>query len=148
MTITQALAALCAAGRIRTPWVEGMAFGGSDGWIYVGRVISVEGERYPYEWEYNGYLRSRAEGHDWYELPPEPRCPPIVHADPATCGCLLALLREALQSPAVHTISFEWPAALWTTAGELHDRREWDGPTAASEGEAIAAALIALAGAP
>lgn len=138
MTVAEALQALHKAGRIRSPWLEGMAFGGSDGWGHIGRLTGVDGERFPYEWEYKGYLRSRADGHDWYELPPEPRCPPVVLTDPATVGCLLALLREASGDTDLHAYPWSYPAGS-----------EWRcGPAmAGTEGEAIAAALIALAGA-
>ena len=128
MTAGEALRALHKAGRIRSPWLAGMRVWSPSCWLAAAglRIVAVHrgsaGGRVEVTAGRQTYTVDR-EGSTTYPWSPE--CgPPVVqrvpHAspdtwepdltDPATVGCLLALLREA-------------------------------------KGEAIAAALIALAGA-
>lgn len=128
MKLRQALEILHRAGRIRSPWLPGMA-------VIVDR--GTRGGRIPFFRGTTGW---------WYpsevELPNhivDREAEPVL-ADPATVGVLLALLREASGDPYVtpqggpHGWSC-WPAGMpggWPV----------DQPT---EGEAIDAALVALA---
>lgn len=119
VTLTDALAKLHAAGRIRSPWLPGMQFT-SDNYAGVRRIQDDRFGSWP--------------------IPDDPTLAPGL-ADPATVGCLLALLREAEDYPCwVRYDSVRDPGApRWTV---VRKEGRADGHT---EGEAIAAALIALA---
>jgi hypothetical protein len=72
-------------------WMLGMSATGQ-GYLDTLRVIDVDhGDPcLPDCWEYRGYLRGRENGDDW----PTGEVVPNL-TDPATLGCLLALVREA-----------------------------------------------------
>ncbi len=72
-------------------WLPGMLATG-EGYLGRARVIDTDcapvNER-PDLWEYRGYLRGTANADEW----PDTLLPDL--SDPATVGCLLALVREA-----------------------------------------------------
>lgn len=147
MTSTEALQALQTAGRIRSPWLPGML-----------RI-----HRYPAEddhpagvitWRIARTVGEFCIGYDPdttdEELGVDSTEPDLT--DPATVGCLLALVREASGDFAAHT-TFDpgslmtgaaraW--AVWVKTGSFA-RACFAAPT---EGEALAKALVALAGGP
>lgn len=100
MTLGEALRALHEQGRLRSPWLPGMAAADGDRWA------DSDHERYQATRDSRWLWRADVE--------------PNV-TDPATVGCLFALLREAAPQD---------------------DRRQ---PYAVVEGRVIAAALIELA---
>ena len=78
--------------------------------------------------------------------------PAIDLDDPATRGCLLAVLRERTGAPAAQATPWTRPgpdgklvASRWRVVlnRTLNDGDEWESPT---EGEALAAALLATVG--
>ena len=151
MTLPEALRALHAAGRIRAPYLPGMVVGAHYGGVARGscRIVRVlphdgthlievvaGGEAFPSD----GLFRFRA---DRAEITG------VLTDDPATVGCLLALYREAgLDNTAlVEPDALLWPAHYegpWKAGRWVEDGIVW-GPSARSEGEALAGALVALA---
>jgi hypothetical protein len=135
-TLTSALRALHAAGRVRSPWLPGM------------RGIDK-----------NGCPFRMGHPHrcgDWFVFDERmvDRLTPVGFAflalvqpdtsDPATVGCLLALLREASGDPGMCTERWESVNSIagysWAVRG--YDYLSMPHPT---EGGAIGAALVALA---
>lgn len=122
MTLTEALRKLHAAGRIRSPWLSGMAW--NVAWEDRKHVtrLPVRG-RVPYDGP-----------HDWSR-------PDLT--DPATVGCLAALAREASGDATLH-------AQLGAVVGWCVYDRDGDmlfpnQPVHDTEGDAWAAVLVALA---
>lgn len=125
MTLTEALRALHEAGRIRSPWLPGMQL--------TVHTSSVTVDRYRFLERISKHAKV---DHVWVD-------------DPATRGCLLALLREASGDQSLSPLRNGSRAAglggarawrILTSDGVEHPQGEW--PT---EGEAIAAAIVALA---
>ncbi len=133
MTPGEALRALHGAGRLAQPWLAGMRTTRPH-WRAYAREGGLAGAGEP-----AGYVA------DWEALfggsYPVQRQPDTT--DPATVGCLAALAREALGRPRMtctpYSVGDGWgiSGAPHTIVVEMH-------PT---EGEAWAAALVALAGA-
>lgn len=132
MTAAEALRVLHERGRIRSPWLPGM------------RLIA--GPLDSYRWTETGWLwASGARSPADLDMHGEPDL-----TDPATVGCLLALLREAVgpwtpEGRAGATIEQSrhgWHVWVQTGPGARDQYQAW------TEGGAIAAALIALAEAP
>ena len=123
--LIKALARLHAAGRIQRPWLNGMF------------VVDSPSVTHP-----SGY--SIGPPHRVYSkwLPPNARWRMSDIEEPATKGCLLALLREASGDPHLGTVfSVGENKSGWSIAWNDASR----GPTVAlSEGVALADALIAL----
>jgi hypothetical protein len=135
VTGAEALKALHEMGRIRSPWQPGMLVRGG------------------------GYLPHSLTGSHWGEVTERLLAPMTPYldnprpdlTDPATVGCLAALLREASgdrcasASPVEFFQSREYTGrwfARWAHPIEGFE----DGPEGATEGEALINALIALAG--
>jgi hypothetical protein len=151
MTLAEALQRLHEAGRIRSPWLPGMsakdadpgqayfrivAGNGGDGsfvWGYYRRIVAGNGGDGSFVWGYYRYDHAVRPFHteEMYDNTPD-------LTDPATLGCLLALVREASGDPLAHLFpdGDEWACIL-------------PGKTPAAwcptEGAALSAALIALA---
>lgn len=138
MTLVQALAALHAAGRIRSPWLPGMlAVRRRHDPVEMARVVQTHAGRVTV------WANRDVEGIDWViSTEREDGWPDDVEVahDPASDGCLLALLREASCDPLRRTS----PRLIggWGMVSRRFDVAEGLGDT---EGEAIAAAIIALA---
>lgn len=145
MTLTEALAVLHRAGRIRSPWLPGM-------WTDTHvRITETQHDGYPglievADDEGTAWVRPvgvEIRGYDDEEC--DIGSP--VTDDSATVGCLLALLREARRDPGIVTDYHvaqrgDLTTEVWWTAYSCSDDTEWAGrPT---EGEAIEAALISL----
>ena len=125
MTLTEALATLHRAGRIERAWLAGMlATTDRDGSV---RCVTA---------------------FDWSDDVPGDYEPDLT--DPATVGCLLALLREASGDPRLSVVADAEGGDTWEVVKPDH---EWGFLDAfpgnpcrgSTEGAAIAAALIALA---
>lgn len=125
MTLTEALRRLHEQGRIRSAWLPGMLYARTNGPSSPMRV----GDPRP----------------DLIDLP---NWSPVL-TDPATVGCILALLEGAIGHPIeLHLCGGpdgcgEW--FVWVPV-EMPDDQNEIGPGGKSRGEAIANALIALAG--
>jgi len=123
----------------RWRWMPGMLATG-DGWLGAPRVVDVDVDGAPDLCMYRGYSRGPATAHStgdttaWGEVA-SGALPDLT--DPATAGCLLSLVREALKDP------------------ELFARRELGGPgwvvirttiamiiRGATEAEALVEALL------
>ena len=132
MTLTEALAALQQAGKVRNRWLPGMLFDLGDS----GRARLC--------WADDVYWHAAYPG-GWLRLLHQrmPEYAPVL-IDPPTVGCLLALLREASGDRsafvALSTCGVDNP---WWAQSQHAAVNFGGGPT---EGEALAAALIALAG--
>lgn len=136
MTLTEALRALVKAGRIRSPWLTGM-------------MVGVElPDRLICGLRITGRGRGRDDGLLYCAHTPVPLGAVAVPADgvvdvsvqdPATVGCLLALLREATGDPMACVMS-STVAAAWVVKARGVYMESYT-----TEGEAIAAALVALA---
>lgn len=139
MTLSQALAALHRAGRIRSPWLPGMH--SSEGW----RVLYVDA--------LDGTVGAHRDGTTSVPLSLGSVRLGMARpdtSDAATCGCLLALLREAHEAEHAHVFGpgrrtmriYTIPTLSggWAIASPLTTF-----PTRDTEGAAIEAALIALA---
>lgn len=135
MTLASALRALHAAGRIRSPFLVGMSWNGnlivqadSDGTaLYLLSPLHVD---------LGGPLLWAAREVWAVEAQPD--------SDPCTVGGLLALLREAVRYPGCHTEPPEDPEGRgWSV--QYGKPELWDWAFGASEGQAIEAALVALA---
>lgn len=139
MTIIGALAALKAAGKIENAWLPGMRVrslrladrGDDEPWVRAVRGLSV------LSWHIEGVWGSHA------AMGPVLDEPDLT--DAATVGCLLALLREAHEDSGVW-VGPSHPEA-WAVFVCHADGWEESGAFGETDGEAIAAALIALAGA-
>ncbi len=132
MTLTEALTALHEAGWIKSPWLPGMLVrqhreepDPGHAWRKLDLQQGWQGVPQGFAADYIGV--------------PTTGDPDLT--DPATVGCLLALLREASGRPDLTTHLHD---GYWHTGP---DGYEWGGPSAPTEVEAIAVALIALAGA-
>ena len=118
MTLTEALVALRKAGRLRNQWLPGMLL-----------------SRYPLDPDEEEYVVR----YDGIAPIGRDRMHPVF-GDPATVGCLLALLREATGEPGAYTAPS--PTTSEVDHWECHTgNASFLEPT---EGEAIVAALIAL----
>lgn len=106
-----------------------------EGYLGRARVIDADcalvNER-PDLWEYRGYLRGTANADEW----PDTLLPDLT--DPATVGCLLALVREAWDDPLICTAVDNTGCGWWVDGwadprvpSKLHD----------TEAEALVAAL-------
>lgn len=127
VTLTQALAALKAARKIRSVWLPGMA--------------DVEEQRVLCSEHADGLVFVDVGNRRGWFPPSALEAPDLT--DPATVGCLLALLREA------HEDSGVWVGPSHPEAWVVFVRGEsgWEesGAFGETDGEALAAALIALA---
>jgi hypothetical protein len=122
MTLPEALQRLHAAGKIRSPWLGGMAFNVGRGHIPIR------------------FTFGEVDDGDW--LPTEHGYTPDL-TDPATIGALTALVREAGPAPDAFA-HFDRSRQGWVVDfGRAMNSQPING--AASEGAALAAALIALA---
>ena len=147
MTLTDALAALQAAGKIQD-WTEmgglllcsehqpdGGFFRICPGWnSYEDEIVE-------------GRFGPTVRGEDWTELLDQPD---VVLDDPATIGCLLALLREASDGHATCVPDGSDPqggpySGPWVCEFYYPSQPAYVSEIAPTEGEAIAAGLIALA---
>lgn len=86
MTLPEALSRLAAAGRIRSAWLPGMS--------------DTSGNVYQWRHE-NRQVEACAENSEGAAQWTEPGADDPSN-DPATTGCLLALLREAMRDPSVY----------------------------------------------
>jgi hypothetical protein len=124
MNLNEALRKLKAAGRIRSEWLPGMCYRSEDGCSH---------------WRPD-------EAHDPGLQPGQDRHDHPDTSDPATVGCLMALLREASGADDEERdleayVEPRGPAsARWMVIANC---AAW--PKASTEGEAIAAALVQLA---
>jgi hypothetical protein len=116
------------------PWLPGMSvrFGGPrSNW-----ARTYEHGRYAYSWSKGTKVPTARQRRDWS----------CDTTDPATIGCLMALLREALGDPAACTetirASEDDPAPMWSVWSERLDRHV-AGSHLGSEAEAIVSALEA-----
>lgn len=138
MTLREALDILHRAGRIRSPWLPGMATG-DDGCV---RILDVEHDGIP------GLIRVIDDDlcaswvWPWERPCPQPHCercdigdPDLT--DPATVGCLAALAREASGERDAYAIS----ASGWTVCFRDLRPLDYHGLT---EGDAWKAALVAM----
>jgi hypothetical protein len=124
-------------------WMPGMLAIGV-GWIGAARICEVT-DGTPELWEYRGYMRGPCTSHcrgdetPWAESHSEP-LPDL--SDPATLGCLLALVRQAWGYPRAHVAEMFTPGAGWLAytnhAGD-RDHRFYG----ATEAEALVSALEA-----
>jgi hypothetical protein len=142
-SLTEALAVLHRAGRIRTPWLGGMRIVGK----YPEYPIRIHdfGERVLDAED----MVSPDQPWRWWSEPqtsnggpcPGPYVPDL--ADPATRGCLAALAREAVGDPTltVETVLTAARGIVWMASTP----RAILGPERPTEGEAWAAVLIAAA---
>lgn len=128
MTTARALNVLADAGRIRSPILPGMLTedGLSDRGGRISDLHYAEAQRHgPARWGLSAHLDTR---------------------DPATVGCLLALLREAADDPSVHLAWVRLAEEDWVwvvvSSRPLHRGLPANGHT---EGEVIASALSEMA---
>lgn len=133
MTLTEALAALQAAGKIKSAWLPGMLVKDS-----LGRTARKTGFQPP---------EATLVGHRTMEAS---QAQPVL-TDAATVGCLLALVREASGEPHAETGYEEGETVDGWCVRAGDGEADWqlaqgDAYLWPTEGEAIAAALIALAG--
>lgn len=141
MTLTEALRALHQQRRIRSPWLPGMV------------AVSAEGTPCRVAVLHGSGGGAVIPGWSTGTLPVgvaflTGATPDLT--DPATVGCLLALLREA-SGEVVCVQHRRVPSSVdpWVVTGPTSTPQPpWQGVAGPTEGEAIAAALIALAGAP
>ena len=124
MTPAESLSRLAAAGRIRSAWLPGMLFPNGD------RVLAWEGGQFT-------LYPARV---DPYAQIPGPADPAT---DPATTGCLLALLREASGFPLAYVAPTRHGEGWCVTYEPLHPIDHIVHPT---EHAAIVAALVSVAG--
>lgn len=122
-------------------WMDGMLCTGV-GWLGTARISDVtDGE--PVLWEYRGYMRGPCTSHSpgdetpWHESHSEP-LPDLT--DPATLGCLLALVREAWGMPTGITVSYSSDEDLWGVSWSGATHGDWCG-RGKTEAEALVAAL-------
>jgi hypothetical protein len=123
-----ALRRLYEQGRIASPWLAGMLAVESGGWRWrarLGEHDMLRGEGEPRG--YCGGFESTANHMGW--------CPDPT--DPATQGCLLALVREAADD----VVWLAYDCGAWVVCGLPEDPGG-----SATEAEALTAALEALAG--
>ena len=113
MTLPLALARLHAAGRIKSPWLAGMLV-----------------RNFPWHKPFRVTENHNPTSDEW--------TPDLT--DPATLGCLLALVREASGDEYLHTIFVR--GSWWVMDGAWEPESL---ASARSEGAALSAALIALA---
>lgn len=142
MTLTEALAALKAAGKIKSAWLPGMRGVKTNALAQRVDVAVIAINR-----DGSALVLSLMAGARTVLAPVLPvsaeflsGCAPELD-DPATLGCLLALVREASGDPRAYL------SPLWTMTGWCCVWHEGDVEYEAdTEGEAIAAALIRMAG--
>lgn len=142
MMLTEALAALHAAGRIQAPWPSGMRVllpignGIPD---RAGRIVAANRRGIQLlEWE------AVTDRRTWGAADIPRHWRPDLE-DAATRGCLLALLREATHCSTVHVapnVVVGWAVWRSCSTGNGWERLHGEGRT---EGEALTAALVALA---
>lgn len=148
-SLAEVLRSLHTMRRIVNPWPPGMQIRGH---LAIGRVVASNKHGIQLlEWV--GWDSRKTYAHDQVPSSFEPDL-----SDPATRGCLLELLREASGKPSMllvpHREEGEEPITEWTVE-HLSDHVDWDDldhfqpqppyiVNAPTEGEAIAAALVAI----
>ena len=112
-------------------WMPGMS-ATADGYFGSPVIVDVDyGDPcLPDSWAYRGYLRGRENADRW----PEDMTPDLT--DPATLGCLLALVREAWGDPHLHVGRRIAGWGVWTSASTPM-------PQCVGKGDAEAEALVA-----
>lgn len=131
-----ALRALHERGRVASPWLLGMGvqpvLDGGTIQDVTGTVVALS-HGMPIAW-WPDLLDTREHHHEHLRLV----------LDPATLGCLLALVREASEEP--H--AYAWPSkhGPWTVYAASGHHPRVLGPECATEAEALVATLEALLG--
>ena len=128
----------------RWRWMPGM-LATADGWLGTPRVVDVDVDGTPDLWMYRGYSRGPMAAHStgdttaWGEVASD-ALPDLT--DPATVGCLLALVREAWGDRNISVARATlggWIAAS-SLGNSLRSRSRYF--TGATEAEALVEALL------
>jgi len=135
MTLATALHKLAAAGRIKSPWLPGMFVAVPPSLVFrkpgLGRIVAADDTT---------VSACRDERTVSEYLPEQVGAPDLT--DPATLGCLLALVREA-SGWATWVVPVD--LTEWVVNRRSGNTVVYNVATGDSEGAALAAALIALA---
>ncbi len=155
MTLTEALQRLHEAGKIKDAWLPGMRVLHPGGLESAGSMerhdIPLRAYDENEEPAIAGDPWSIVEGYDGSCSPKQgPEWTPDL-TDPATLGCLLALVREASGDPVAYTVpwshgpgGFRW-VVMFDPRYDTNRAVEETSDTDKGEGAALSAALVALA---